>query len=91
MSIAILTRGLWLTPTRSSIIGHARAGRAALAGRPDAARPRVRSGAVAAPSVLTDLLTTDLDGSTGQLRNDEPRQQDRCDCLDARGWLSSSS
>jgi hypothetical protein len=78
------------TLIRSNAVGRARARRTALAGRPGAARPRSRSGAVVAPSVLTDLLTTALD-QTGQLRNDEPCQQDRCDCLDSRGRLQSSS
>jgi hypothetical protein len=86
MSLTTLAHGLWFDSDRSNIVGRARAGRAALAGQPGAARPRSRNGAVVAPRVLTDLLTTVLDGA-GQLRNDEPHQQDRCGRLDSRGRL----
>jgi hypothetical protein len=50
-----------------------------------AGKQRDRSGG-RGPTVLTDLLTTALD-YPGHVRNEQPREQGRCDRLDSRGRL----
>ena len=75
--------------SRHVIVGRAPAGRAAPKQGPTRrgapGKERYRSGD-RGPTVLTDLLTTALD-YLGRVRNEKPREQGRCDRLDARGRL----